>query len=152
MCPPTPYTVTGMEVIEFQSIIGGDAQGELMVLTHPLSFWGGTDAKGVIVDPHHPACGQSIAGAVIAMPPAKGSTAGPGALVELLVNCAGPNAILLSEPDMVAVVASKVAAAIGVRPIPVGILTPGAWECALEASTRATAPLWARIEGNRCRF
>ena len=55
MCPPTPYTVTGMEVIEFQSIIGGDAQGELMVLTHPLSFWGGTDAKGVIVDPHHPA-------------------------------------------------------------------------------------------------
>ena len=43
-----------------------DAGGEALVLTRPISFWGGVDPKsGRIADPRHPEAGDNVAGRVL---------------------------------------------------------------------------------------
>lgn len=70
-------------------------------LDEPLSFWGGLDpATGLIVDVHHPQCGQSIAGKVLLLERTSGSTSSPGALLEAIRQGNGPAAIVLDAPDM----------------------------------------------------
>ena len=50
-------------------LTGGAASGDVIFLEHGLSFWGGVDPdSGTIIDTHHPACGQSVTGKVVAMP------------------------------------------------------------------------------------
>ena len=70
-------------------------------LDEPLSFWGGLDpATGLVVDVHHPQCGQSIAGKVLLLERTSGSTNSPGALLEAIRQGNGPAAIVLDAPDM----------------------------------------------------
>jgi predicted aconitase with swiveling domain len=56
-------------------LVDGTASGHLMVLTDPLSFWGGVDpATGTIIDRSHPAVGASVAGTILFMPHGRGSS------------------------------------------------------------------------------
>ena len=88
-------------------LITGSTKGALLATSEPISFWGGTDPSGCIIDKMHPCCGQSLAGRVVALPSVKGSTAGPGALAELIMAGCGPVAILMSEVDMGPLVCAK---------------------------------------------
>ncbi|HET7092842.1 MAG TPA: DUF126 domain-containing protein, partial [Thermomicrobiales bacterium] len=46
-----------------------DVGGEALVLTRPISFWGGVDPKsGRIADPRHPEAGENVAGRVLFLP------------------------------------------------------------------------------------
>lgn len=141
-----------MPIIEFQSIITGEAQGHLFALRQPISFWGGTDQTGTITEPQHSRCGESFAGTILVMPPAKGSTAGPGALVELLVSGNGPCAVLLNAPDMVPVIASEVSRAVGGPLIPVGLLKNDGCDVLTQTQQLDRHEPPARIIGNRCYF
>ncbi|NQZ78315.1 MAG: DUF126 domain-containing protein [Ekhidna sp.] len=92
-------------------LFGGQAAGKALVLEEPLSFWGGVDiSTGMIADPHHPQKGSSLADKVVFLPGTKGSTAGPGALLELIYAGNGPAAIVLTEEDSITVIAGLVAA------------------------------------------
>lgn len=96
----------------------GDAEGELLVLDEPISFWGGVDpASGTIIDVHHPQAGRSICGQILVLPGTRGSTAGPGALLETVYAGQGPAGILLTQPDLVCVVAIAALDSLGV-PVP----------------------------------
>jgi predicted aconitase with swiveling domain len=87
-------------------LLPGDAEGDLLWLDEPISFWGGIDpATGNIVDVHHPQLGACIRDRVIALPGTRGSTAGPGALLEAILAGNGPRAIILTMPDTACVVA-----------------------------------------------
>lgn len=82
----------------------------------PVSFWGGIDGEGRIVDVHHPACGESIVGRALVLSTSKGSSSGSSVLAELIVNGRGPALLVVSEPDAVLVSGCLAAAEIsGIR-------------------------------------
>jgi predicted aconitase with swiveling domain len=97
-------------VLEGRALCAGAGQGDLLVLDAPLSFWGGVDRRtGVIIDVHHPQVGQSVAGRVLALPSGRGSSSSTSVLAELIRIDRGPAAIVLSEPDVIIVLAGLVA-------------------------------------------
>jgi hypothetical protein len=101
-------------------LVPGEAQGELLWLDEPVSFWGGVDpASGTIIDVHHPQRGMCIRDRILVLPGTRGSTAGPGALLETIVAGNGPRGILLTRPDTVCVIAVATSQALGVAGIPV---------------------------------
>ena len=66
-------TLTG-EVL----VAGAGGCGPALVLSAPISFWGGVDAgSGRIADVRHPECGQSVAGRVLFVPGTIGSSSAP---------------------------------------------------------------------------
>ena len=65
-------------------VVSGVAEGEVIVSSQSISFWGGVDpATGLINDPRHELFGQSIAGKVLAFPFGKGSSTGSLMILEL---------------------------------------------------------------------
>ena len=101
-----------------QVLVAGVARGRVLQLEQPLSFWGGLDPDtGRVIDRHHPQCGSCIAGKILLMPGVRGSTAGPGALLESLYAGTGPSGILLARPE-VAIVSAVTAAGFLELPLP----------------------------------
>ncbi|MDV3220616.1 aconitase X swivel domain-containing protein [Intrasporangium sp.] len=92
-----------------RSLHPGSASGRLLVLDEPLSFWGGSDLGGTIVDRHHPQRGRSFAGRVLAMRTGRGSSSSSYVLAEQLRRGTGPVAIVLIEPDPIIVLGALVA-------------------------------------------
>lgn len=79
----------------------GSARGRVLRLDKPLSFWGGTDLDGRIIDRHHPQCDESVAGTVLVMRSGRGSSSSSYVLTEQLRRGSGPVAIVLAEPDAI---------------------------------------------------
>jgi hypothetical protein len=90
-------------------MMGQSATTEL-VLSEPLSFWGGLDpTTGLIIDASHPQVGQSVTGKVLRMPHSRGSSSSPSVLAEALRLGTGPAAIVLSKADPMVVLGALVA-------------------------------------------
>ena len=86
--------------IQGNTIIEGEAQGQLLVGREPLSFWGGYDQHtGEVIDRRHPLSGQIAAGRVLAIPFARGSSTGTAVLLESIRAGTAPTAILTTKPD-----------------------------------------------------
>tara|TARA_R110000868_G_scaffold13892_1_gene64580 strand:+ start:18794 stop:19168 length:375 start_codon:yes stop_codon:yes gene_type:complete len=93
-------------------------EGLVLILVEPISFWGGVCSEtGAVIDTFHPQFGASLAGRIVYMPVSKGSTAGPGALLELIYAGLAPAAIITPEPDLAVLTAACMAQALGV-PVP----------------------------------
>lgn len=70
-----------MNVEEFQGriLFEGSAEGIALVCDQAISGWGGIDpVQGVIVEVGHPQQGESIAGRILVIPGAKGSSGWSG--------------------------------------------------------------------------
>lgn len=81
---------------------GQPGQGEALVLTAPLSFWGGVNPRsGDIVLESHPQKGENIAGRVLALPGLIGSSSASYVLMELVRARLAPAALLMPEPDAI---------------------------------------------------
>ncbi len=88
----------------------GVAEGEALVLSEPLSLWGGIDVEtGRIIDRSHPDRGRSVAGTVLVMPGGRGSSSSSSVLAEALRRGTAPAAIVLSIPDPILTVGAIVA-------------------------------------------
>jgi predicted aconitase with swiveling domain len=100
--------------------------GRALVLDEPLSLWGGVDpTTGEIIDAHHPQRGANVAGRVLVMPAARGSSSSASVLAEAVRAGTAPVAILLAEPDLILAIGAAVAEELyGVR-VPVVVLRPG---------------------------
>lgn len=107
-----------------RSLHPGSARARLLVLDEPLSFWGGVDDSGTIVDAHHPQCGQSVRGRVLAMPSGRGSSSSTAVLAELVRSGNGPAGILLAECDSILVTGALVAAEMYQVLLPIVELAP----------------------------
>jgi predicted aconitase/predicted aconitase with swiveling domain len=95
---------------------GHPGAGKALILTAPISFWGGVDAKtGRIVDVRHPQHGQSIAGTVLFLPGTIGSSSASAVLLELVRNGHAPAALVLHEPDAILLLGLIVAREMGWR-------------------------------------
>lgn len=102
----------------------GSASGRVLRLDAPLSFWGGTDAQGMIIDGHHPQRGESVAGTVLVMRSGRGSSSSSYVLAEQLRTGHGPAAIVLAEPDAIIALGAIVAAELYDLSVPVVQVTP----------------------------
>jgi predicted aconitase with swiveling domain len=90
--------------------VSGEASGPALVLSEPLSFWGGIEVKsGTIIDHSHPDLGKSVAGTVLVMPGGRGSSSSSSVLAEAIRLGTGPVGIVLARPDPILTVAAIVA-------------------------------------------
>ncbi|HRE21259.1 MAG TPA: DUF126 domain-containing protein [Rhabdaerophilum sp.] len=95
-------------------ILPGSAEGPLLQLTAPLSFWGGVDPKtGSIIQVRHPQCGVSIAGTILCLPGTIGSSSSSAVLLELIRLGKAPAALVLAEPDAILLIGCLVAREMG---------------------------------------
>jgi uncharacterized protein len=118
----------------------GTAEGEVLVLAAPLSFWGGVSWEtGAITNVRHPQCGQVVTGRILVVPEPVGSSSSSAVLLELIRAGRAPAAIVLGRPDAILVVACLVAREMG-WPAPPVLVVPG---CG------ATPPGRARIADGR---
>ncbi len=95
-------------------LIEGSAAGEVLALTHPISFWGGVDPKtGDIIDARHPERGHNIAGKILALPGMIGSSSAAAVMLELIHANKAPAALIMPEPDAILLLGVIVAREMG---------------------------------------
>jgi predicted aconitase with swiveling domain len=112
------------DVIEGKTVVAGEAEGELLVSTQPLSFWGGYDHQtGEIIDRRHPLSGQIAKGRILAIPNTVGSSTTTAVLLEAVRAGTAPAAILTISTDGFLALASIVADEMYANPIPIVALT-----------------------------
>jgi predicted aconitase with swiveling domain len=117
---------------------GEEAEGPLLRLAAPLSFWGGVDPKsGRIIQVRHPQCGESVAGTVLVLPATIGSSSSAAILLELIRIGAAPAALILAEPDAILLIGCLVGREMGWQ-------SPPAFRLAREDQ--------ARLGNSRCRI
>ncbi|MBU0510189.1 MAG: DUF126 domain-containing protein [Chloroflexi bacterium] len=93
-----------------RTIYAGVAEGEAMVTSQGISFFGGVDPEtGVVVERGHELEGQCIAGKVLVFPAGKGSTVGSYTLYRLKHNGLAPAAIVNTECETITAVGCIIA-------------------------------------------
>ena len=102
-------------VVQSEILVAGNAgAGQALVLSAPISFWGGVDvATGRIADVRHPQSGESIAGRVLFLPGTIGSSSASAVLLELVHSGHAPAALILHEPDAILLLGLIVAKEMG---------------------------------------
>lgn len=86
-------------------IYAGSAQGEALVTSQSISFFGGVDPDtGVVAERGHELEGQNISGKVLIFPTGKGSTVGSYTLYRLKHNGLAPAAIINAECETITAV------------------------------------------------
>jgi predicted aconitase with swiveling domain len=104
-------------------LAAGSARGEALVLTEPLSFWGGMDpGTGRITDRRHPQHGAILTSRVLVMPFGRGSSSSSSVLAEAIRLGTGPAAIVLSEPDPILPLAAIVAQELYGQTVPIVVV------------------------------
>ena len=115
-------------------LVPGSAQAEKFVLDKPLSFWGGYDSEaGRIIDPTHPQAGLSLAGRIMVMAHAKGSSSSSSVLAEAIRNGTGPAGIVLRERDLIISLGAIVATELYGLAVPVVCLDAPAFDRVMAA-------------------
>jgi len=98
----------------------GEAAGAALVLQEPLSLWGGMDpANGRLIDAHHPQHDTLIAGRVLVMASARGSSSSSSVLAEAVRAGTAPAAILLGEAELILAIGAAVAEELYGRQVPI---------------------------------
>lgn len=118
---------TGERVtLQGRKIYLGLAEGEALVSSMSISFFGGVDPdSGVIVEKGHELEGQSISGKILIFPSGKGSTVGSYTLYRLKLNGKAPAAIINAECETITAVGCIIAEIPCIDHIPGGTLQSG---------------------------
>jgi predicted aconitase with swiveling domain len=90
----------------------GNADGEVLLLTEPVSFWGGVDHHGEIIDVHHAQHKAKMTNKILVMPSGRGSSSATAVLAELIRTGDGPLAIVMLQCDTILVIGALVSAEI----------------------------------------
>jgi predicted aconitase with swiveling domain len=93
-----------------RALAHGRAEGPALVLSEPLSFWGGVDpGSGLIIDMRHQQAGADVSGTILFMPSGRGSSSSSAVLAEAIRAGRAPAGIVLIEPDGILAVGAMVA-------------------------------------------
>jgi uncharacterized protein len=85
-----------------RTISPGKVEGEAIVSTEPIGFYGGIDAKtGLVIEKGHPLEGKSVTGKILVFPCGKGSTVGSYVIYGLAKNGVGPAGIINKETETI---------------------------------------------------
>ena len=131
------------------SIIPGRASGRILACDEGLSFWGGVDPlTGIVIDAHHPRCGQSLAGKVLVMPTTRGSCSGSGVMLDLALNGIAPAAFVFREAEDVVTLGAMISGRMFDRPVPVVRLGPEAFAIAAAGQSAELTEDALIVDGN----
>ncbi len=109
-----------------RKIYRGRAEGEALVTSMRISFYGGVDPEsGVIVEKGHELEGQSVSGKVLTFPTGKGSTVGSYTLYRLKMGGMAPLAIINAECETITAVGCIISEIPCVDKIPIEQLKTG---------------------------
>jgi predicted aconitase with swiveling domain len=111
-------TASGTE-FRGRALTSGSACGAWIELAEPLSFWGGVDAEGRVIDVHHPQSGTTLTGKVVGMGSGRGSSSAAAVLAEQIRTGHSPAAVVMTECDTILVVGALVAAELYDRHMPI---------------------------------
>ncbi len=115
-------------------MVPGSADGEVLALREPVSFWGGFDAgTGRVVDRWHPDRGACLTGRVLVMRAARGSSSGSSVLAEAIRLGTGPLGIVLLARDAIVTVGAMVAAELYGSLCPVLLASREDWQAITES-------------------
>lgn len=110
------------------TLVDGSAQAQTLVLSEPLSFWGGLDsASGRIIDQWHPEKNEVMNGRILVMRAGRGSSSGSSVLAEALRRGTGPAGIVLMTRDAIVTVGAMVAAELYGKVCPVVLASEADW-------------------------
>jgi predicted aconitase with swiveling domain len=88
-----------------RKIFEGKAEGEALVSSEGISFYGGVDPDtGIVTEKGHPLEGKNISGKILVFPMGKGSTVGSYTIYRLKKNGKAPLAIVNRECETVVAV------------------------------------------------
>jgi len=131
-----------------RAIIPGSGAGDILATDEGLSFWGGVDPlTGIVIDAHHPLCGQSLAGRVLVMPTTRGSCSGSGVMLDLALNGIAPAAFVFREAEDVVTLGAMIAGRMFDRPVPVVRLDGAAFAQAAAGKTAELTGSTLSVDG-----
>ena len=94
-----------MEQLKGRIISKGIGEGEALVTSQPISFYGGVDPNtGVVIEKGHELQGKSVKGKVLVFPTGKGSTVGSYTLYRMKKNGVAPAGMINKECETVVAV------------------------------------------------
>lgn len=97
-------------ILKGRKIVGGEAQGETLVTTQPISFLGGVDPEtSKIIEKNHELKNEITVGKILVFPFGKGSTVGSYVLYQLGKNNMAPAAIINQETEPIVAVGAALA-------------------------------------------
>lgn len=112
--------------LQGRTIYQGIAEGEALVTSMGISFFGGVDPDtGIVVEKGHQLEGQSINGKVLVFPAGKGSTVGSYTLYRLKMNGVAPAAIVNTQCETITAVGCIIAGIPCVDQIPIEQIKTG---------------------------
>ena len=124
-------------------VVPADVEGEIVVCSEGLSFWGGVDPDtGVVIDAHHHLHGQSVAGRIVLMPTSRGSCSGSSVLLALALKGHAPAALIFREDEEILSLGAAVASRMFDRTVGVARVSATDYDALSSAKT-------ARMCGNR---
>jgi len=86
-------------------IFKGKIEGEALVTSQSISFYGGVDPDtGTVVEKGHELEGQSIKDKVLVFPSGKGSTVGSYVIYQMAKTGTGPKALILKDCEAIVAV------------------------------------------------
>lgn len=101
-------------------VVAGEAEGEVVHLTEPLSFWGGFDpVSGRVIDVHHPQNRQRVDGRVVVMESSRGSSSASSVIVEAARRATNPAALVVLVCDQIVSTGAIVADELYRRRLPI---------------------------------
>jgi len=104
----------------------GLAEGQALVTTQPISFYGGVDPdRGVIVEKRHELEGKEIKGKILVFPNGKGSTVGSYTLYRLKKNGVAPAGMVNKECETVVAVGAIISEIPCVDKVDISQITTG---------------------------
>ena len=111
--------------IQGEVLLPGVAEGAVLKLDRPISFWGGVDPEtGRISDPRHPQHDHAVGGRILVIPETIGSSSGSAVMLELIARGLAPAAVILGKPDAILILGVVVAREMGYRNPPPVLLLP----------------------------
>ncbi len=124
----THDTFDADHIIIGDTIHHGTAQGDILLLSEPLSFWGGIELEsGEICDTSHPQHGLNIKDRILVMVSGRGSSSSSSALVESVYRRTAPCAIVMQCIDSILAIGAFVAADLYNIKIPVVTVSAQEW-------------------------
>ena len=85
-----------------RTISPGKAEGEAIVSTEPIGFYGGIDIKtGIVIEKDHPLEGKSVKNKILVFPNGKGSTVGSYVIYGIKKNGVAPAGIINKETETI---------------------------------------------------
>jgi uncharacterized protein len=115
-----------MEQLKGRIIYKGKTEGEALVTTQPISFYGGVDPNtGVVIEKGHELQGVSVKGKILVFPQGKGSTVGSYTLYRLKKNGAAPAGMINKECETIIAVGAIISEIPTIDKVDITKIKPG---------------------------